>query len=371
MSSKCSICKESITRERINCYGVCDRTFHTRCIGVNTNAVKALNENSNLKYVCNECEDKSCKTVLHKVNMLIENMKSESENNKMMSEAIHNIEEMKEVIKRSEIEISKLVKNYDNKQKGETYADKLKQVNGPVVLVVPKNSQTVAETKKEVKNKIDPTKVPIHSLRNASKGTIVLEGKPSANIEEIKNYARQQMGNKYDVKITELKSPKLKIVGLSEKLSEEVIINNMKMQNPIIKEASIKVIKIYGNKQFTALIEIDSSSFHKLMIEKRINIGWDRCIVYEYFAINMCFKCNGYNHKAANCTNKKSCKKCAGEHDIRECDVTEKKCVNCCIMNTNLNLKLNTEHEANSLQCRVHERQIENERKRVNYVAEN
>lgn len=38
----------------------------------------------------------------------------------------------------------------------------------------------------------------------------------------------------------------------------------------------------------------------------------------------------GYGHKAANCTNKKSCGKCASEnHDTRECNEENKRCINC------------------------------------------
>lgn len=367
MTSKCSLCKENINREKIICYGMCERVFHARCIGVNTTGVRALNELSNLKYVCNECDEKSLSVMLAKVNHLIENMIEFKSHNQILTEAARSIKQINERIERTEEEL-RVIKNINTEtRRKETYADKLKYSNEPVVLVVPKDIQTAAETKRDVKNKIDPTKVPIQSLRNATKGTIVLAGKSSNDVEEIKKYAVSQMGNKYDVRITELRNPKIKIVGLSEKLGEDVIINNMKAQNPCISDAKLKVITVYGTKQLSAIIEIDSNHFNKVMEAKRINIGWDRCVVYEYVSLRKCFNCNGYNHKAAECRNKKTCKNCSGEHDVRDCDIVEPKCINCVNVNKKLNLNFETNHVAHSLECKVFERNIESERKRIAY----
>lgn len=71
MSSKCGVCKETINREKIVCYGICNNQFHTKCLGLNTAAIKTLNEFDSIKYVCKECEVMSNKVVLRKMNQLL------------------------------------------------------------------------------------------------------------------------------------------------------------------------------------------------------------------------------------------------------------------------------------------------------------
>lgn len=363
MALKCDGCKENINRDKVSCYGLCNRVFHSRCVGVNTNAVKSLLEFNNIKYVCNDCENNTYKSIMKKVDGLLESLLTEKN---LMSEINENVNIVKEAIRNNDDKLKKMESNIMNKERL-TYADKVKELNEPVVLVIPKDKQTSITTCTEVKSKIDPMKVPIHSLSKSTKGTVILKGKPKADIEEIKKYAEVQMGNKYSVKITELKKPRIKVVGMSEKLEVEDIVKKIKVQNTTLNDADITVLQIYGNRCYNAILEIDSVHFNKIMSSKRINIGWDRCIVYEHFLIRKCFKCNGYNHKYADCTNKVSCKKCSGEHDIKDCDSEIVKCINCSSVNKKLNLNFDTNHKAHSVECKVMERHIENERKRVCY----
>ncbi|GFY77393.1 hypothetical protein TNIN_194751 [Trichonephila inaurata madagascariensis] len=47
---------------------------------------------------------------------------------------------------------------------------------------------------------------------------------------------------------------------------------------------------------------------------KFLRANWNVCKVQDFIAINRCFKCLGYHHKAADCQNGLCCFKCAGEH---------------------------------------------------------
>lgn len=71
MSNKCGVCKDTISRERIVCYGVCNNQFHTKCLGLNTAAIKTLNEFDCIKYVCKDCEVMSSKIILQRMNQLL------------------------------------------------------------------------------------------------------------------------------------------------------------------------------------------------------------------------------------------------------------------------------------------------------------
>lgn len=383
MTSKCGLCKETINRDKIICYGICDRHFHTKCLDLNTAAIKAISENETIKFVCRECDTKSNKLLLRKINQLLECFKSNDDVDGVTSKSIiakiaDDVVDIKSVVTHSENDIKEIKINakLNVKSVKESYADKLKiKSNEPVVLVVPKAKQNSNITKAAIKEKIDPTSILVENIRSAAKGTIVLEGKTAEDVQRIKECAKEKMGEKYDIKVTELIKPKVVVSGMESSLEKEEIIKCLRKQNTYLEDAYLEVISVYSygvrNRQkFAAIIEIDGENFIKVMEEGRVNIDWDRCYVKEHFYLRRCFKCNGFNHRAQECLRKKSCKKCAGEHDIKECRSDNNKCINCISANNKLKLNLNINHMASSIECIVYQRKLENERKKVNYNTE-
>lgn len=81
MHNKCGVCKETITRDKeIHCFGICSKSYHSKCTGLNTNAIKSICEFERLKYVCVECELVSNKVILNKVINMIEKLESKQDN---------------------------------------------------------------------------------------------------------------------------------------------------------------------------------------------------------------------------------------------------------------------------------------------------
>ena len=68
---------------------------------------------------------------------------------------------------------------------------------------------------------------------------------------------------------------------------------------------------------FNAKMRIDNESYPNVISELKLNIGWDRCRVFDGTDVLQCFKCQGYNHK------------CHGNHKSKECN---KEIVKKCIM---------------------------------------
>lgn len=122
---------------------------------------------------------------------------------KILSE---NVEQVKDLLKTKD-NVTTARKN----QKGK----KTKKNNEPVVIIVPKEVQTADVTKQKVMSVIDPVIVPITNLRSAAKGSIILEGKTKNDVEQIKKCTE----DKYDIKVTQLRQPQIKIRGISEKLT--------------------------------------------------------------------------------------------------------------------------------------------------------
>lgn len=376
MANKCGVCKEGVSREKIVCFGICEMQFHMRCIGLNSNALKVLNESSNIKYMCDVCLKSSSRIILSKVNEVmdhakIENKNTEDQQNKI-SEIEKNIEEIKCIVKKNEDTLRGLKNFNNNKEAKLSYANIIKNnASDSVVLIVPKNNKQSSEvTKNVVKEKMGPTPAGVNGLKSVSNGAVLVQCKTNESVEQIKKIAYDNLGDSYEVKIPEKILPKIRVSGISEKMSNEEIVENIRRQNEFIKAGSLKVLFISDNGRyngFSAVIEVDGDNFKNIIENQKINIGWNKCFVNEYIHLKICYKCCGYNHKANECTRKKSCKKCAGDHDVKECNEQNSRCVNCISVNKRLELNFDFNHVARSVQCKVHLRKLEIERKKIKY----
>lgn len=162
----------------------------------------------------------------------MEDIKEAGRNN--TGQMMKGFEEVKDDIKNNENEIrSELKKGGDPDQKIKTtFADKLKMmVNEPMVILKPKNVQDNKKTKNDLKMMIDPSSVQVHHGRDLAKGGLALACSSSTASKQLQEMALEKMGADYEVKLTELKTPKIKIIGMSDELSAEEIVTKIKAQN--------------------------------------------------------------------------------------------------------------------------------------------
>lgn len=306
------------------------------------------------------------------------NIKLIMEENKQMRSELDNIvaytksqsEEIKkqtEIIKTQSEEINKL-----REKPKSTYADQLKS-NGPVVLIKPKDvSQKSEATKKELKDKINPVDSHINSIRTAAKGAIIVECRDVQASEQLKSRALQRLGTDYTVDLPKKRKPKFKICGMSDKLTDDELLDYIIKQNDYLQSSDeLKVVKIFErvdlhkNKTYQAIVETDSTSYKKIMDTGKLFIKWDSCRVFEQISVTRCFKCLGFNHFSKDCTKEIKCKKCAGNHPSSECNSSVLKCVNCVWHNETLNMQLNTTHDAFSRDCEVLQRKHSHEKRKL------
>ena len=115
------------------------------------------------------------------------------------------------------------------------------------------------------------------------------------------------------------------ITDMNFKMLENKIIEKLKKENEILKDSKIEIIKIYESKRynriiFNAKLEIDNESCPKVISGLKLNMGWDRCRVFDGTDVLQCFKYQGYNHKSSECRNGDTCYKCRGNHRSKECN---------------------------------------------------
>ena len=248
-------------------------------------------------------------------------------------------------------------------------ANKLKRVENrktrPVIVIKPvESSQSSEDTRIFLKNNLDPKIHKIRNFRNGKAGSIIAECATGDNIEVVKKDIESNLGEKYNAVIPTTAKPKLKIVGMSDQYSPEVVIDLLKSQNEDLGINEVKVIAQFVNSSFkynkyNTIIEVDKDTFNHLMTAGKVNIGWDRCSIQEAVNVLRCFKCGEFGHKSTECVNPETCSKCSGLHKTSECSSTDFNCVNCLKSKKEFHLNLDVKHPAFSTQCPVYRRLFE------------
>lgn len=177
------------------------------------------------------------------------------------------------------------------------------------------------------------------------------------------------MGENYVVSVPDLKKPRVKITGVDQGVKEDDLIVGLKRQNERLANGEFKLMNMFKTKRndATAIIELDAVSFEHCMKARKVKFGWSICSIGEDLNVFRCFKCNGYNHKHNQCTNKLACQRCAQNHDHRVCKSRTEVCVNCKIANEKYNVRLNTNHAATSDRCPVYLKKVDAERRKIKY----
>lgn len=271
-------------------------------------------------------------------------------------------------------ELTKATKTTKGTKTPSTYADIAKNVTvpEPVVLVKPKSKQKCSATRAMLDEKRIPKQFNVKSLSNLPNGAIEIQCKNGNDLLKLHENAVEELSNDYDIIMPKLRNPKIRITNMSKKWTETDIIENIKKQYETIKDVDMKVLHLFEvkyNETYGAIVEVDAKSFDVLLSRKRVFIGTDICNVTESVGVLRCFKCCGYNHKAATCTNKTACLRCGGEHLIKECKATENVCINCITMVKKRNVDMKWNHSVWSRECTVLQRHLEKEKLRTKYTV--
>lgn len=89
---------------------------------------------------------------------------------------------------------------------------------------------------------IDPSTLQINRSRNLAGGGIALACSTSLASKQLQQTAQEKLSENYEIQLTELKKPKIKIIGMSEELSAEEIVLKMKAQNDFLKESEMNIL---------------------------------------------------------------------------------------------------------------------------------
>lgn len=247
----------------------------------------------------------------------------------------------------------------------QSFAGVVKNGVKPAVIIKPKDDrQNCSETFDEIKNNVDYRQINACGIRNIRGGGIVISCDTPSTTLQLKSIVDSKLKDKYDVKLPEIKRPRLRIKFIYKEIPEAELVEVLKTQNDILKDKTIVIIKILkpkdtNKKHYDVVFETDCETSESLLRMRFINLGWKRCEIVKHTHITRCFKCNGFSHISTNCTGRLSCGRCAGSHKTSECNSTRYECVNCKLVCSKYSLKLDYNHHAWSSDCITLQRKLQ------------
>lgn len=205
-------------------------------------------------------------------------------------------------------------------------------------VVRPSNpSQSVSATKTDLFQKLNPAenKLGFARVRGIRNGGLVINCSGSEESGRFKSMAADKLAANYTVKEVAGLLPRIKLVGLSEKLEGDEFLNCLRVQNGgiIAAGSTCKFVacKPLRNRRdiFQAIIQVDKNTYERALDAGRLLVGYDNCAVYDAIEVTRCYNCSGLNHMSKGCRLKVVCPKCSGNHPIKDCSSEAAKCVNC------------------------------------------
>jgi hypothetical protein len=382
-------CSQQLSDESkiYKCSGFCKGSFHSSCAGITRNVESVLNSSKNFKWFCNSCLE-IYDNVFDKLNLIQNEIIDEIRLIRKQQETLikNQIDSLRkrfmdeltfqaEIIESAKSEI--LNKKEDLKI---SYADTLKN-NEAVMIVKPKNKKQKNEkTKSDLKNIINPNDTPINGLIDSKDGSVILKCKKKSDVNKIKEMVESSLSENYEANIPVSKNPRVKIIGLNEKpTNNEEIIKTLITQNEEFFEDScdLKVITVMemknkkGKNYFNLVIELNPKIYKKIMAieDVKINFDFNRCKVFDALYVRRCLKCCSIDgHTAKDCEKEMVCYQCSGNHKKAACRNESSKCINCDNANKKFNLKLNIAHNALDRNCPVYQRELKRRARTINYL---
>lgn len=394
----CGLCKNTDDNDQLWTCDQCQKRICTNCSKLSASEIKCmeLKKQRTLKFYCKTClevtnfnkdlmeEMKKLRAVVkqqtgkidmfkEEMRILTEKVEQFDEKNSKQSSSIETVvTEIKNDIVNSNLSYASVTAGNKSGKKGTGN-------NEPVLIIKPKENQESKKTKKEIKEKIDPSSLGagVSGMKEVSNGQVIIRCENKKDLEKIQNKIQEKMSADYDTKTPSLKHPKVKIIRINEDddntaedLIEAIIDQNLTKQTREEEDFHIKIIKKIkkeNERHFTLILETDPKT-HKLLTNRdKIFIGWSRGKPYDYVHVIRCYKCQGFNHFAKDCKNNKICYKCSLQHE-GECKAKHNKCINCKNAIQKYKIKINDDHNALDHNCPCYVRVLNSVKRRVDYL---
>ncbi|GBM57502.1 hypothetical protein AVEN_137935-1 [Araneus ventricosus] len=246
------------------------------------------------------------------------------------------------------------------------------------VIIYPKKDQNSDNTKKDIQSKISPSKISVrvNSVKNIKKGGILINTPSEEDIDKLIDEFKKtdSLFQNYEISKPKLFNPSIVIFQVDEQLTQEEVLEGLKIQNEDLAEATLEACTSFKVKTGENwIISLDQDSFQKIIAKKKLNLYWNRLSFKENLRVIQCFKCARYGHIAKNCTDTEYregqilCLNCGEKgHKFSDCQ-NSPNCINCQKHNLKFKSKFKVDHSASDPHCKIREKEVDLQRSRIDY----
>lgn len=319
----CKLCNVTLKNfdKCARCF-ICTKKAHTKCLKLDDENFKILNQFKNFKYVCDDC---SVMEGCSKLDQIVETV----------SKCVSLIEEQN-TSRKAQQTITFNPDTADLNTKILSYAEVT--ANTSSVMLKPKNdNQPISVTKKDLFTNVDPikTKVNITKVKASRNGSVIITCDNPDDINKIGNIVSNNLPN-YSLKQLSSLLPRIRISRIDSSVEKDALLNYVLNQNKSLFPAgyvcNLKKFSTLRNNEalHQAVIEVDAQSYHNIIAAGKLLVGYEYCKVWDAVDIRRCFKCSGFNHISEHCTkDEPTCPKCCGNHLLKNCESITLTCSNC------------------------------------------
>jgi hypothetical protein len=155
-----------------------------------------------VKWFCKDCQN-SFKIVQERINIVNHLNTNEAENNIKFDSILSRLESIECKINEND---NKIVSELKQVSSANSYADVLKnnKQKSPdhVIILKPKNKNKKRfEAKNEIREKLDPQKIPVNGMHNAANGGIIISCKNQAATKIVEQEINNQFGDEFEIRI--------------------------------------------------------------------------------------------------------------------------------------------------------------------------
>lgn len=372
----CCQCNVAVEEETFSC-DFCKSVYCLECSEICSSEVRVLQlkKNRTLCFMCKSCKASSANELLNakmkslETILLLEIQKLRKDIQQQDGKLMEQSNLISKLLK--EISITKMLSGC------ETYANVTKNKNNNDVIVVkPKEKQESSTTRNDLKGKINPRSmaIAVENMKPGKEGSVIINCGDENSKQKIRQTVERELGNKYSVIEGKQRDPKIIIRGVEEDFidgDDETIINALREQNVLPDTAIMKVLTKFKRKggvnkgNIILIVDVDTKDL--LCKMEKLNIGWRRCVVHEYFHVIRCFKCCRYGHISSKCENHITCFKCAGSHTSSGCTSRNHQCINCIETNNKFKKNLNINHMVTDSSCPCYKRIVDIEDRKTKH----
>jgi len=224
-----------------------------------------------------------------------------------------------------------------NSNRGRNYTEAVQGTKGKTfkMTIKSRGAHPLEKIKQILQNKINPGEINlgVNTFKTLG-GGVLIETNSKEEIEVLDKEIQAKCCDDLEVHVHSLRKPRIIILNVPENITTTNIEDTILRQNPELnlQKGSItaKFTYVTKKKHHNAVAEVGAET-RKILLNKKVRLGWHICNTNDYLTATRCFKCSKFNHRTQDCRGEVTCPLCAGPHTLKECkgDPTTFKCTNC------------------------------------------